>query len=320
LTDADLVLGIIGESAFLGGRQQLDRGLSEKALRSIGDPLGLSVEEAAAAVYAVQNAQTADLLRRVVLERGLDPRDFIVYAYGGAGPMHANAYTQELGAREVVVPLGSVAAAFSAYGLVTSSLSVTRELSDPHSWPIEAQRMERNFEKLEAEVLASLHRQDVETVGIEIRREIDCRFAQQLNELATPVPSGPLDQPAVDQIVETFERLYEEVYGRGTSYREAGVQAITYRVHGVAALPFTAALPELKASSDAVPPVKAHRRVFLSVQRGFEATPIYDYSVLAPGHRIEGPAVVEVPTTTVVILPDSTATVDRLGNLVINVR
>lgn len=319
LTDADLVLGIIGEKAFLGGRKHLDRSLSEKALRTIGDPLGLSVEEAAAAVYAVQNAQTADLLRRVVLERGLDPRDFIVYAYGGAGPMHAAAYTQELGAHEVVVPLGSVAAAFSAYGLVTSSLSVTRELSDPHHWPVDAARVQRNFDRLESDVLASLNRQAVQTVGHQIRREIDCRFAQQLNELATPVPNGRLDQIAVDGIVDTFERSYEDVYGRGTSYREAGVQAITYRVHGIAELPFTARLPELPSRAEGTPPVKENRQVFLSVQHGFETTPIYDYSVLAPGHRIDGPAVVEVPTTTVAVLPGTTATVDTLGNLVIRV-
>jgi len=320
VTDADLVLGIIGEKAFMGGKKLLRRDLAEEAMRTIGTPLGLSVEDAAAAVYAVQNAQTADLLRRVVLEQGLDPRDFTVYAYGGAGPMHCAAYTMELGAPEVVVPLGSVAAAFSAYGLVTSSLGVTRELSDPHIWPVDSARITANFERLEADVRASIERQGVPILGVELRREIDCRFAQQLNEVATPVPLGVVDDAGAEAIVATFETLYEEIYGKGTSFREAGVQAITYRVHGVGVLPSTARLSERPPAMSSAPVPKEFRDVFLSVQHGFERTPIYDYAGLEPGHQIAGPAVVEVPTTTVAILPDTSAVVDRLGNLSIRVK
>jgi N-methylhydantoinase A len=332
VTDADLLLGIINETSFLGGRKPLRRSLAADALSRLGKPLGLSAVEAAAAIYAVQNAQTADLLRKVVLEQGLDPRDFTVYSYGGAGPMHCAAYTQELGAAEVVVPLGSVAAAFSAYGLVTSSLGVTRELSDPQTWPVDPARMQRNFEMLEAQVRDTLQRQGVQTLGFELRRELDCRFAQQLNEVATPVPAGDIGETEREDVLSAFERLYEELYGAGTSYREAGVHVITYRVHGTGRLPFQAELPDLGAAaarSDAATPnaaatrspaVKERREVFLAPERGFEKTSIYDYAALLPGHVITGPAVVEVPTTTVVVLPGTSAVVDRFGNVLMTVR
>lgn len=122
--DANLVLGILPERGLLGGRKALDKNLAREAIRArIAEPLGLSIEDAAAAIYAVQNAQTGDLLRKTVVEAGHDPRDFVLYAFGGSGPAHCAAYAAEVGVREVIVPLGQVASAFSAYGLASSTSS-----------------------------------------------------------------------------------------------------------------------------------------------------------------------------------------------------
>src|SRR6185312_7811525 len=111
-----------------------------------------SVEDAAAAIYAVQNAQTGDLLRKAVVEAGHDPRSFVLYAFGGAGPAYCASYAREVGVAEVVVPLGPVASAFSAYGLASSDVVLTAELSDPTFVPFDPTRAERNFATLEQRV------------------------------------------------------------------------------------------------------------------------------------------------------------------------
>ncbi|MDV6284985.1 hydantoinase/oxoprolinase family protein [Rhodococcus jostii] len=318
--DANLVLGILPERGLLGGRKPLDKDLARDAIRTrIAEPLGLSVEDAAAAIYAVQNAQTGDLLRKTVVEAGHDPRDFVLYAFGGAGPAHCAAYAREVGVREVIVPLGQVASAFSAYGLASSNIVLAAELSDPAAMPLDPARAERNFAQLEARVLEQLNRQGLTFTGVEIEREIDMRYTMQLAEVATAVPAGSLDAAGIHAASELFEQRYAELYGKDSGFREAGIQAITYRVRATGILPFSPTLPELKSadSADAAPALVGTRKVCLDGTIGYVDTDVYDYSKLLAGHVLQGPAIVEVPTTTVVVPHDTSGTVDRLGNLTI---
>jgi len=149
-TDANLVLGILPERGLLGGRKPLSLELARQAIDThIAKPLGLSVTEAAAAIYTVQNAQTGDLLRKTIVEAGHDPRDFVLYAFGGAGPAHCARYAAEVGVTEVVVPLGPVASAFSAFGLASSDIVLAAEVSDPVIVPFDPARAEQNFTDLE---------------------------------------------------------------------------------------------------------------------------------------------------------------------------
>jgi len=133
------------------------------------------------------------------------------------------------------------------------------------------------------------------------------------------VRSGKLDEAGVGTIATDFEKRYESLYGKGTGYREAGLQAITYRVFGTGMLPFKPELPEIAksdgASADSA--LKKKRPMLLDPKVGWEDTRIYDYELLRAGHKFEGPAVVEAPTTTVVIGHNNLATVDKLGNIVI---
>ncbi|MFD6063867.1 hydantoinase/oxoprolinase family protein [Rhodococcus wratislaviensis] len=318
--DANLVLGILPERGLLGGRKPLDKDLARDAIRTrIAEPLGLSVEDAAAAIYAVQNAQTGDLLRKTVVEAGHDPRDFVLYAFGGAGPAHCAAYAREVGVKEVIVPLGQVASAFSAYGLASSNIVLAAELSDPAAMPLDPARAERNFAQLESQVLEQLNRQGLTFTGVEIEREIDMRYTMQLAEVATAVPSGSLDAAGIHAASDLFEQRYAELYGKDSGFREAGIQAITYRVRATGLLPFSPTLPEVK-SADSADPTPAHigtRKVCLDGRIGYVDTDVYDYSKLLAGHVLHGPAIIEVPTTTVVVPHDTTGTVDRLGNLTI---
>ncbi|ROZ98996.1 hydantoinase/oxoprolinase family protein [Gordonia sp. OPL2] len=321
-TDANLVLGILPERGLLGGRKALDIELARDAIRTrIAEPLGLSVEDAAAAIFAVQNAQTGDLLRKTVVEAGHDPRNFIVYAFGGSGPAHCGLYAQEIGASRVVVPLGQVASAFSAYGLASSDIVLAKELSDPAAMPLDPARVEQNFKVLEEQVRDQLDRQGLRFASVVMEREIDMRYTMQLAEVATPLPDGSLTSTEIAGAAEAFEKRYADLYGKDSGFREAGIQAITYRVRGTGVLPFSPELPEL-AAADSADPAAAHlgtRKVCLDGRRGFVDTDIYDYAGLRAGHVIHGPAVIEVPTTTVVVPHDTTGEIDRLGNLTITV-
>jgi N-methylhydantoinase A len=318
--DANLVLGILPERGLLGGRKPLNKHLAREAIRTrIAEPLGLSIEAAAAAIYAVQNSQTGDLLRQAVVEAGHDPREFVLYAFGGSGPAHCAAYAAEIGVKEVVVPLGQVASAFSAYGLASSNVVVAAELSDPSTMPMDPQRIQANFDALEERVRAALARQGLNFTSTVIDREIDMRFTAQLAEVATRVPAGAFDAAAVADAADAFERRYAELYGKGAGFRDAGIQAITFRVLGTGVLPLSPELPELKAadSSDSSVAHLGTRPVCLDAQIGYVDTHVYDYTKLLSGHVLPGPAILEVPTTTVVIPHGTVGTVDRLGNLTI---
>ena len=322
VTDANLVLGILNPDYFLGGRKILSVDSAKKALKEkIGDPLNLSPEEAAMAVYTIQNAQTADLVRKTVVEGGYDPRDFVMYAFGGAGPVHCCSYGKELGVSEVLVPLGSTASAFSAFGLASSDVILTVEMSDPANYPVPAEVINRNFEQLDKIATERLDAQGIAFSDVSFHHEVDVRHTMQIYEVATPVKYGRISDQEEGQIIRDFEERYETLYGKGTGFAAAGYQFITYRVFITGALPNKPTLREMdKANGQPVSDaLKARRKVFLDPDLGWQETPIYDYRKLTWGHEIEGPAVIETPTTTVVIPADTGgASVDRFGNVVIN--
>ncbi len=317
-TDANLVLGILPETGLVGGRKQLDVEAAREAIRThIAEPLGLSVEDAAAAIYAIQNAQTGDLLRKTVVEAGRDPRDFVLYAFGGAGPAYCAAYAAEVGIREVIVPLGPVASGFSAFGLASSDVVLAQELSDPGLMPVSSEVTQQHFEELERQLGKALERQGLTFSEVHFLREMDLRYTAQLAEVSVTVPSGSLTPADMANAMNEFERKYAGLYGEGTGFSAAGIQSITLRVQATGVLPFEPKMPELDKASGADPcdAQVATRRVCLDSRVGYVDTSIYDYRKLLSGHVITGPAVIEVETTTVVVPPKMTGTVDHLGNL-----
>jgi N-methylhydantoinase A len=317
VSDVDLLLGIINPDNFLGGRKVLSKDLAAQAVRAhIAEPLGLSVDDAAAAVYAIQNAQTADLVRKVVVTSGQDPRDFVLYAFGGAGPMHCAGYAADLEVAAVVVPLGPTAAVFSAYGLAASDIVLTAELSSPSSFPAPAEDFNGAFAHLRGELEGRLAEQRLRFAEVAYRNEVDLRYTLQLAEVATPVPADPVDEAGLDRVAADFGALYERLYGKGAGFAEAGLQLITYRTQAVGVLPIRPRLGGIGTGTGDGKP-SSRRRVFLDARRGWQRADIYDYRDLSAGHELKGPAVVEAPTTTVALPEGCIGRVDRLGNLVI---
>jgi N-methylhydantoinase A len=319
VTDADLVLGYIDPGYFLGGRLRLDSDLARASLEPVAARLGMGLTETAAGAVRVVEHQMADLIRKATVQKGYDPRDGVVFAYGGAGPVHAGVYARELGAQGVVVPLGELCSLWSALGAASADLLHIYEAVDIQPSPFDPARVMMHFQELEARGLTQLGADGIDPAQARLARSADIRYKGQINEVEMPVSGGRLDAAALEQIVADFHRRYETVYGRGAGFREARVEIVTYRVRAsaVSAKPRIAAAPE----SDSVPATDARagtRPVYWSELGDFEPTPIFWGERLAPGNVVPGPAIVQVPDTTIVVHPFESARVDPYGNVLID--
>ena len=215
VSDANLVLGYLNPDYFLGGELDLDVEAARTALETVGGPLGMSAEETAVAAIRVIDHQMADLIRKLTIERGEHPRDFAVFACGGAGGLHALQFTALLGSSKAVIPLGDTASVWSALGAAASDLLHIYEAVDIQSSPFDPARVMERFRQLEARGVAQLRADGIAPADGRLVRSADIRYKGQINEVEVPVPSGTLDEAALAQLVADFHRRYETVYGQG---------------------------------------------------------------------------------------------------------
>jgi N-methylhydantoinase A len=323
VADADLVLGYINPDNFLGGRLKLDVELARQAISThVAEPLGLSVEEAAEGIKTVIDARMADLIRTATIEQGYDPADFVLYAYGGAGPSHAFSYGAELRTTEIVVPL--TASVHSAFGVATSDLTVAEELSHPMISPpgtqdyasaLSADEINARLNSLADRTRERLAKAGADVSKLRTSRFVEMRFRFQIHVLSIPVPEGPLDDDGVRGLVSRFIESYEARFGKGSAFEAAGVELTTFRV--VATVP--TARPTLRPLPAETPEPgggPTQRPVF---QQGeWHDAQIYAHDAVRPGLQLNGLSIVEMPDTTVVVGPDQTAQVDEYGNFVIS--
>jgi N-methylhydantoinase A len=315
VTDANVVLGAIDAGHFLGGRMRLDRRAAVEAIRShVADPLGIEPEEAAVRIVEIVNSQMADLIRRITIERGLDPAGFTVFAYGGAAGLHAGAYARRLGCRHVVVP--RAAAVFSALGIGMSDVKRVAMASDPSRAPFDLARWRARFADLETALARDLEREQLPTGDLALRRFVELQFRGQVHTVKVPVEDADLGlDDGGEAVIERFAELYEAKYGRGSAYRQAGVEAMTFIVEGSARLP----LPEPEALPDhGADPGDAEtgeRPVHLPDGGGKVSARVYSAERLRPGNELTGPALVEAEDTTVLVDPGHRLWVDGFLNL-----
>jgi N-methylhydantoinase A len=318
VTDANLVLGRINPDYFLGGRMRLDGELAYAALAAVAEPLGLTPERAAAAVVEIVDSQMADLIRRVTVERGLDPAGFAVFCYGGAAGLHAGAYARKLGCAEIVVP--RTAAVFSAFGIAVGDAKRIAVASEPMREPFVLERWRARLDELERKLLAELEAERLPTDHLVLQRFVDLQLSGQVHAVRVPVDDP--DLAAADGgegVIRRFVELYEARYGAGTAYRQAGVEAITFTVEATARLPIPSAewlSDEGAASAHAV---KGERPVYIGEAAAYESVVVYDAERLRPGNELEGPAVIEADDTTVFVHPGQRLRVDGLANFRIEV-
>src|SRR5207244_1582890 len=208
---------------FLGGRLRLDHDRARASLGPIATRLGLGLVETAAGAVRVVEHQMADLIRKATVQKGYDPRDCVVFAYGGAGPVHAGVYARELGAQGVVVPLGEICSLWSALGAASADLLHIYEAVDIQSSPFDTARVMSHFAELEAQGLRQLAADGVDMKLARLARSADIRYKGQINEVEVPVVPGPLDAAALAKLVSDLHRRYEPVLGSGDGFHEARV-------------------------------------------------------------------------------------------------
>lgn len=313
VTDANVVLNRLNPDFFLGGSKKLHADKARAAIEEkIAQPLGISVQEAALGIIDILDAKMADLVRKVSIGRGYDPRDFVLLAFGGAGPMHVGAYARDVGVKKIIIP--AHASEFSAWGIVGSDLMNLRQISEPMIAPFDPARLNEIYHGLEQEARATLAREGISNGNVSFLRYIDMRYRGQIHEVRVPVTTDELGEQELAKIHQTFEDTYNRKYGQGAAYRKAGIEARTYQVRGIGKIPKPAWVKHEAGPADASPALKETRQVYF--KGGWRATPVYAREQMRTGNCVNGPALVEAVDTTVLVPPDMSLAIDGYGNMV----
>lgn len=318
VTDADLVLGYLNPEYFLRGAMSLEKEAAETALAKLGEPLGKSAIETAAGVAQIIDFHMADQIRKLTVERGYDPRELAVFSYGGAGPVHGGAYGRELGAKQLIVPLASTASVWSALGIGSSDLLYVYELAQIIAAPWDPSEVSAGLADLEEKAVADLGEAGFAEEDVVLQRVADVRYSLQVHVVEVPIPAGELGVAEMERLADEFQDRYETLYGAGSGFAGAGIEIVNLRLRGVGRT-IDPAIQETAADTSP-PPEDARqpsREVYWHENDGLSETEIWDGTKLMPGATMDGPCVIEMPETTIVVRPGQNAHIDAFGNVVV---
>ena len=319
VTDVLLLLGYIDPGRFLNGAMSLDLENTVRLFREqIADPLHLSVEEAAIGIFRVANAQVTDLIHKITVEQGLDPRDFVLHAFGGTCPILASAFARELSVRRVIVPY--TASVNCAFGLANTDVMHDYSTTLTRSAPCPVEEINAIYAPMLETAAGMLDREGFPQDKMSFKWSVGFRYAMQVHEIITPVRAAtPLDEAGLERLIDDFEALYENRYGIGSAYRDAGIEMTRFRLSAAGRLehPEFAAQPLADASPDSAR--TGRRRIFVDGHDNLTEADIYDFEKLRPGNIINGPAVIHTPITTIVIQDGQHGFMDGYKNIVIEV-
>ena len=305
VTDANLALGRLNPDYFLGGKMKLDATRAREGLSELGRDLGSSAVKAAQAVIDMANENMANAIRLVSIERGLDPRDFSLVAFGGAGPLHAGGIVEKMGMKRIVIPL--YPGLCSAFGAALADFQIDKVWSTNYrSDSMDADVIIRQFADLEVAARAEL-REEGSISEPEVLRSISMRYAGQNYEHDVELRPGPVCREGLEQALGEFHRLHEELYGYSISGEVIELIRVNVTVVGRTGKPRISA-PE----ADRDPRPRESRPVYFD-RHGFVSCPVYRRDDLPGGHALEGPAVIEELDSTILLHPGHALQVDRHG-------
>jgi N-methylhydantoinase A/oxoprolinase/acetone carboxylase beta subunit len=311
VTDASVVLGYLNPGYFAGGTMQLDAGLARAAIARLAARLDLSVDATAQGIHRILNAQMAEAIRLVTLNRGYDPRSFALIAFGGAGPVHAGAIAKLLGIREAIIPqspgtlaaLGLLAADFEFDGVRAFATAAA---------DVEPETLEAAFAQLERHERERMRAEGVPAEGIGLRRSADMRYAGQSFELDIPF-AGIATAAALAHAVEAFHRRHAEVFGHANTSRR--VEFVNLRVVHYRTAPRMQVGTFCQNRTGADDGAAWRDICFEGVGR-IDAR-IHRRDALPPGETIAGPCIIEQADTTTVVHPGQSVRADTCGNLIL---
>jgi N-methylhydantoinase A len=315
VTDAQLVLGYLDPDNFAGGRMVLNKQAAVEAIAALGAQIGMSAIECAAGVCRIVELQMADIIRKVTVEKGFDPRDFVLFAFGGAGPAHAGVFARELGVRKVIVPQRKAASTWCAFGAAAADVLHIFEHTEIMATPVPAKRINEQLDALEKRAAQLMKSEGIEAKRHRFEFSLDVRHKGQINEVEITLPWARLPNDYEAQLRQSFVRRYEQLYGRGSALAGAQLELVVARLRAKALTP-QPKLVKVKKSSARIPKeaVRKKRDIYWPDLGKRRATPVYDGELLLSGNKIPGPAIVETADTTVVVQPGTRLRVDELGN------
>ena len=317
VTDADVELGYIDPATFLNGRMTIDASLSESALAAAGAPLGLSPQATAGGMNRLADAKMADLIRRMSVMRGLDPRKFVMLAFGGGGPVHAPAVAKEAGIGRVVIPLPHVAAMWSALGAAVSDVSHLYQRPSDLRLPVTPDELNEVFSSLEQEAFGTFEAEGFGGQPLTVVRTLSVKYAAQVFDVEVPMPNGELSSIDVGELGDRFHDIYDAQFGEGAGFPEAGVMITGFTVRATLETP-KPMLPKVDEKSSGAIVERSQRRVYWAEQDSEIDTPVIRLRHGVVDDEITGPALIELPDTVVVVHPGMSAQFDPFGNLIVN--
>jgi N-methylhydantoinase A len=310
VTDANVVLQILNPEHLLGGRMKIRRALAVEAVQGLADRLKLGLMETAQGILSVVTANMARAIRVISVQRGHDPRNYTLMAFGGAGPLHAARLARELDMRRVLVPANP--GILCAMGLLLTDLradfAVTRLLPATDE---AANELAEGFAALTAQAERWFDQEGIATADRRLTRTVDMRYHGQNYELGIALPNSA----TMATLLASFAEAHRQRYGFATDEDPVEIVTLRLEANGVVRKADLKAHPE--AGPDAFGAIAQHRDVWLAESKGFVSTPIYARQRLRPGNRFAGPAVVEQMDATTLVPPGMTARVDRWLNLIL---
>jgi N-methylhydantoinase A len=313
-TDANVVLGYLDPDFFAGGRMKLDVAAARRAIDThIAQPMGLSIEEAAAGMYRVACNNMAQGVREVTIRRGFDPREFPLIPAGGAGPMHSCLICSELEIPLQIVPRES--SVLCAFGMLMSELRhdfVRTFVSrlDAIDWA----RLALMIDEMAADGAAQLDEERIPAARRRCDVKFDCRYIKQYHEVSFVVPRALVDARDVAGIAAAFHAEHNRLYGYSLEDEGTPVEIINVRVQAIGLTDKPSARREPWAGADAADALKSRRAVYVPERACFEEVPVYDGHRMRHGNRIDGPAVIEQDTTAIFVSGSFDCVVDALGS------
>ncbi len=309
VTDANVVLGRIPPSVELGGKMELDREAAHEAVATVAEERNSTVEEAAQAILDIVNENMHGALRVVSVERGYDPREFGLVAFGGAGPMHANALADIMGAYPLIIPPGP--GVMSAFGFLTSDIQ--NEFSETYlqtDQDVDGAAVHDELKTLEAEADEWLAGEGVPESDRAFEYFAECRYYRQDIQMSIPVDVENLTETGLAEIKADFEDRHDRRFGFSL---DAPLEIANLRVIGKGLLEGVTIEESEMAGTDPSAAEVEQTEVYFDGE--YYDTPTYDRTALRPGHELAGPAIVTGDDSTVVVQPDHAATIDRYGNI-----
>jgi N-methylhydantoinase A len=315
VTDADLVLGYLNESYFLGGTMRLDTDAARQAIQThIAGPLGITIEEAALGIHRIVNENMANAARVHIIEKGYDPRFYSMLAFGGAGPVHAFQTARLLNAPQLIVPVG--AGVVSALGFLVSPVASESIRSYVASMGlIDWAKLNMLMAEMEAEGYAFLDKAGIDPSEGLVTRVADMRYAGQGHEILVTIPNRQLSAADLVEIEQNFEKEYTLRYGR--TVPDVGMEAVTWRVVVSAKSPEIVP-DQVVPDQTSTQAQKGLRPILLMGEKSYLDVPVYSRYLLQPSDTIEGPCIIEEMESTVVIGRQATVRIDVYKNLVVD--